>query len=117
MTWFQVDDGFWCHPKVIALPAAELALWVRAGSWCSQQLTDGRVPTGTLRMLGGRTRDADGLVKAGLWVVDVDGWRFHDWARYQLTREQVEQRRAAAAERVRKWRDKRGDDTAGNGRT
>lgn len=110
MTWFRIDDGFWSHPKVVELPDGAVALWVRGGSWSSQHLTDGHIPARALTMLGGRRRDADALVKAGLWIVDVDGWRYHDWATYQPTRDQVQERRAATAERVRRWREKRRDD-------
>lgn len=37
MTWFKVDDAFWGHPKQTALPPGPVALWVRAGSWSSDQ--------------------------------------------------------------------------------
>jgi hypothetical protein len=107
MTWFKVDDSFWSHPKCLATTPTALALWVRAGSWCAQQLTDGFVPATVLPMLQAKPKDAASLVKAGLWVTDEGGWRFHDWHAYQPTREQVNDRRKKTAERVRSWRDKR----------
>lgn len=116
--WFKVDDGFWCHPKVLSCPPAALALWVRAGSWSAAQLTDGRVPRSALAMLGGKPATAAALVTAGLWAVDgADGWRFHGWEDYQPTRATVEAERAATAARVAAWRERnrkkgRGDDDA-----
>lgn len=114
MAWFRVDDGFWCHPKVLQVPATALALWVRAGSWSAAQLTDGRVPRTALGMLGARPKDAAALVAAGLWTTTDDGWLFHGWGDYQPSRADVEQRRAATAERVRKFRQKRAEQAAEN---
>lgn len=114
MPWFRVDDRFWSHPKVLACPLPALGLWIRAGSWCAEQLTDGLVPRPALVMLGGRPRDAAALVEAGLWLVEGDGWRFHDWETYQPTRAAVEAERAATGARVAAWRKRKrkrdGDD-------
>ena len=65
MPWFKVDDSFWGHPKRVACPPAALGLWVTAGSWCGQQLTDGHVPKHMLSVLGGKPKDAAALVSAG----------------------------------------------------
>ncbi len=113
MTWFKVDDGFWAHPKCVATPPTALALWVRAGSWSAQQLTDGFIPSIVLPMLQAKPKDAAALVDAGLWLTEDGGWRFHDWDAYQPTREQVNERRKKTAERVKAWRDK----TSSNGVT
>lgn len=111
MTWFRVDDGFWCHPKVLGCSHRALALWVKAGSWSAQQLTDGRVPETALQMLNATRRDAAELVAARLWVPDGDGWVFHQWVERQPARKDVEARRTATAERVKKYRErKRGND-------
>jgi hypothetical protein len=105
--WFKVDDGFWSHPKVAELTNDAVALWVRAGSYASQHLTDGKVTVGTLRMLASSRETADELVLAGLWdQVDSKTWLFHDWATYQPSREEVLKERDAAAERKRKSRQK-----------
>lgn len=99
MAWFKVDDKFHSHPKVIGLPLRALGLWVKAGAWCSDQLTDGRVPRAALVVLGGTPADAGQLVTAGLWVVDGTGWRFHDWHEMNPRRSDVEARRAEDAQR------------------
>jgi len=107
MTWFRIDDGFWCHPKVLRCSHRAIALWVRAGSWCAQQLTDGYVPASALPMLNATRRDAGELVTAGLWTVEGDGWRFHQWGERQPTRHDVETQRLATAERVRRFRERK----------
>lgn len=104
MTWFKVDDGFWSHPKTLALPPGAVALWVRAGSYCGKHLTDGFVSQTILPMLQGTEADALELVASGLWKPCEGGWAFHDWCAYQDTREAVERRRAAWKDRQRRAR-------------
>lgn len=104
MPWFKVDDSWWGHPKRVATPLAAVGLWVNAGSWCAQQMSDGYVPKSVLPLLGGKPKDAQALVDAGLWIPVKDGWEFHDWAKYQPARADVQKRRDANAERLRKWR-------------
>lgn len=108
MTWFKVDDAFWAHPKVLALSDAAIALWVRAGSYCAQHLTDGKVPAAVLPMLRSDEFIASDLVSAGLWLNTPDGYEFHDWAKYQPTRESIEAERELWRERQRASRAKRG---------
>lgn len=118
MPWFRVDDGFGRHPKVLGIPRkdrpAAVGLWLLAGTWCSASLADGRVPSWLPEEFGGSKRIAGLLVEAGLWLVDGDGWRFHEWETYQPTRAQVEDQRSKTAERVAKWRGKRRGDDDGN---
>jgi hypothetical protein len=104
MPWFKVDDGFWGHPKRLACPLSAIGLWVAAGSWSAQQLTDGHVPRHVLAVLGGKPKDAAALVTAGLWTATPDGWRFHDWHDMQPTRTATLTRRAEDAERKRQAR-------------
>lgn len=105
MTWFKVDDTLAFHPKVLAAGNAAMGLWVRAGSWSAQQLTDGFVPDSVVATLDGKTVTRQ-LEAAGLWERVEGGWQFHDWTSRQPTREQVETERKAAKERMRRHRRK-----------
>lgn len=106
MAWLKVDDGFWSHPKTATLSDAAVTLWVRAGSYSCQHLTDGAIKRSVLRLLG--TEDAAvELVDAGLWVPEEAGWSFHDWDEYQETSEAVKKRRADARDRQRRAREAR----------
>jgi hypothetical protein len=78
MPWFNVDDGFAFHRKSVRAGNAALGLWVRAGSWCAQQLTDGFVPAEMVEVLGTASQ-AGRLVSAGLWSEVEDGYQFHEW--------------------------------------
>jgi len=60
MTWFKVDDSLAGHPKPRRAGKQAMGLWVIAGSWCAQQLTNGVVPTHMLALLGGSAKDAKG---------------------------------------------------------
>jgi hypothetical protein len=67
MPWFVVDDNAYSHPKLIAAGNAALGLWLRAGSYAAQHLTDGIVPAAVVRMCSGTTAQVRRLVQAGLW--------------------------------------------------
>lgn len=106
MAWFKVDDGFWSHPKTAELSDAATALWVRAGAWSAQHLTDGRIPYSALRFFRARRRSAAELVDAGLWSDAGDAFVFHAWADYQPSKSQVEAKREATRNRVNTWRER-----------
>lgn len=86
MSWFKVDDKLAFHPKVLAAGNSAMGLWIRAGAWAADQLTDGFVPTNMIAVLGGKPADAKALSQAGLWVAEPGGYRMHDWTHYQPTR-------------------------------
>ncbi len=113
MTWFKVDDSFHSHAKLAELEAGPcfaqaIALWTVAGSWCADQLTDGRVPAAQLRKLVpfAATKAASELVRVGLWIEAGGGYQFHGWVDYQPTKARVEADRTASAGRLAKWREK-----------
>jgi hypothetical protein len=113
MTWFKVDDGFHCHPKVLEAGNECVGLYVRCGSYCAQHLTDGFVPAGVAALYGS-AKLAAALVRARLWVPVDGGWQMHDYLNYNPSRDQVEADREAAAERQRKAREKRAAERAHN---
>lgn len=96
--WFKVDDQLATHPKVVRAGNAAMGLWVRAGSWSARWLTDGYVPADVLATFGATGRQAELLDRAGLWVKDMDGWRFHDWHEFQPTAEDVRLYQQATAD-------------------
>jgi hypothetical protein len=103
MTWFKVDDGLHSHPKARRAGLAALGLWAVAGSWSSDQLTDGFVPAWFVDTWPNGRRLAQSLVDARLWTPDTHddepGWRFHEWDERNPSSEQVKTKRRAAAER------------------
>lgn len=113
MAWFKVDDRFYSHPKVLGVPMRSLGLWVLAGAWSADQLTDGFIPKTALPMLNGaKAADAKPLVDAGLWVVVDGGWQFHDWHDMQPSRQEVLDKRDREREKKQRWREKTRQDPA-----
>jgi hypothetical protein len=113
MTWFKVDDKFHSHSKtrkVLAEAPAALALWAVAGSWSSDNLTDGFVPDHQLPWLIPMGSDdmARQLVSARLWRRVRGGYQFHEWSsdadgtKRNPTRTEVEGERRKKAEAGRK---------------
>lgn len=103
MTWFKVDDTLAFHRKTVAAGCAAMGLWVRAGSWSAQTLTDGFVPEHMVPPLAdGDAGLAGRLVEAGLWRRVRGGYQFHEWAERQPSRQSIEDRRAVRAAAGRK---------------
>ena len=94
MPWFRVDDNLAFHTKTLTAGNAAMGLWVRAGAWAMQQLTDGEIPRLAAKQLGSRA-EIQRLLDAGLWVETEVGYRFHEWNDRQPSRADVE--RAAEA--------------------
>lgn len=104
MPWFRVDDTFAFHPKVLNAGNSSAGLWVRAGSWASQQMTDGYVPSEVARTFG-TSGETKRLLDAGLWVSAGGGFQFHEWSPTNPTRAEVLADRASNARRQALSRD------------
>jgi len=110
MTWFKTDDGFWRHRKVRRLGRAKVSvpaqvacagLWQLAGSWAADDTSDGFVPREQVEQWDPKLQLAARLVDVDLWhETEVDGepgYRFHDWADYNPTADEVADKRAKRA--------------------
>lgn len=120
MTWFQVDDGFYDHPKVKSIPRGNarkgaVALWTMAGSWSGRYGKDGLIPAHQIEEFSASKTDAEWLVAANLWHteghdcgtcpdVPKGHYLYHQWDEHQLLKEEVERRKHLARERARKFR-------------
>jgi len=130
MTWGKIDDKLHSHTKPESAGLEAMGLWTLALSYCNDQLTDGFVSRERVSRLAPRRGQALAakLCAARLWHPageacsspdcgaprhDVDGWRFHEWSKYQPTRQQVENERVATRERVANARAKRAMGAAG----
>lgn len=119
MAWFKVDDDLAFHAKVVQAGNAAMGLWVRAGAYCGQHLTDGFVAR-EVALAMGRKAEINRLVDVGLWEpAEVDGkpgWRFHEFLDRNPSRDEVEQKRREEADRKAAWRARRAAQRAGQDR-
>lgn len=109
MPWFRVDDALHRNSKVRKVAAkspAALALWLIAGSWSAEKLTEGFIPDDDLPwLIPGAEELAKELVAARLWRRVKGGHQFHEWLENgNPTRAKVEAEREAARERMRRLR-------------
>lgn len=122
MTWFKVDDGFYDHPKVAALPNAAVGLWVKAGAWCAKHLTDGVISATQVRALKGSTSQISALLESGLWFeLSSDrtqsgrkSYAFRDWNDFNPNKADRLAERSIWAEKKRNQRGRNRSDQ-GNG--
>jgi hypothetical protein len=118
--WVKLDDHFPDHPKVIA--AGPLAAWLYVAGLCyaARLLTDGFIPYAMVPRLvphrGPKNATspealAERLCEVGLWTMEQSpsgsyGYRIHDYAVYQRSRERVLTERTESTKRVTQWRNK-----------
>lgn len=111
MSWFKVDDHFHASRKLLRVPRrirlACAGLWVICGSWSAAEELDGYVPSEIVDEFGGTPELVHALVLAGLWTVPDDdpaGAVFVNWAEYQPTRAQLDEKRRQDRERMARSR-------------
>lgn len=100
--WIRLDDAICHHPKFVQVGAEAAWLFVGGLGYCGRYLTDGFIPKaalGALTTIPKPERAASALVAIGLWELVTPetapggGWLVHDYAAYQLSRDEVEKRR------------------------
>jgi hypothetical protein len=108
MTWARLDDTFHHHPKGHEVTLAALGLFALGLSYSADNGTRGRLPEKWVlgRIIGDDQTAPQQLVDAGLWERVDSGWVIHDYHDYNLTPEELEERRVGARERKRRQRDR-----------
>lgn len=131
MAWAAIDDAILDNGKIGRAGALGLLLHTAAISWCARNLTDGRLPKAKVACLlnlsglgvapgndaGVPRRSAatdfvrpdpdaiaDHLAAVGLWHDRGETWELHDYLKYNPSRADVLERRAATRARVQKHR-------------
>lgn len=115
MPWFNVDDGFSNSKPVMRIPrryrAVCVGVWTLTGAWSAKELTDGFIPAAVLEEYGATATVIQCLMDAELWEPADGGVQFRGWAKWQRTKQQVLNYRAAEAERKRNRRAQAGRDS------
>ena len=109
MSWVRLDDQWYDHPKLIALPELAQLLWVKGLTYAARYLTDGHLTAASADRLLASWRTsrtmAEKLVQAGLWEKTEAGFKIHDYEQYQPLACDVKAKRIAATQRMKRWRD------------
>lgn len=98
MTWFKLDDRFFDNPKIAALSDAAQLAYIKGGTYCARELTDGFIPFRKAREYA--TPKVIKELVPGLWETCGEGFKVHDYLKYNPTREQVQTERDAAKRRM-----------------
>lgn len=114
MPWFRVDDKLHDHRKSRVAGVPAMGLWVLAGAWAADNVTDGFIPQSVCsRWERGYKKLAALLVTAGFWepgeLDGESGWWFHDWKDQQPSRDEVLTKRAEARARMARVRANKGN--------
>lgn len=114
MAWTRLDDNFDTNPKLVRAigQAGDAAgwLWVRAVNYCNRHLTDGRVPRAAVPTLTSHRKPfevAEALVSTGVFELDGEDYRVHDFLQWNDSREKVLAARAALKARKDAWNERR----------
>jgi hypothetical protein len=111
---YWLDDGFDTWPETIRAGTAAAGLYTRCGAWIARNLTDGFVPAELATSYGTREWITK-LLDAGLWKAEGDGYRdvyylvSKDGTKLNPPAEKVSERKAAKAERQRRWLERRSE--------
>ena len=115
MSFVLLDDDFFEHGKTTAVGRDARDLWLRCLAWSQHYRTDGFVPEATVRQQAHNEglKNVDALIERLLTCYLPDkgpflhraegGYRIHEYERYY---ENLLAKRAAGAERVRRYRER-----------
>ena len=110
MTWAKLSDNFHSHPKVLAMGFRAAGLYAMGLSYAAAHLTDGFLPGEWVRIVLRNERRSGvlvaRLVSVNAWAKDTlrDGYWIVDFLDYNISRQEMSQKRAEARERVTRYR-------------
>ena len=103
MKWFRIHVGFASHPKIIGLTDKAFRAHMSALEWTAAYEQDGALSPQLTAALPPAVRAE--LVKRGVWEADGDGYRIHDWQQWQTPISELQKKRDATRNRVKRYRE------------
>jgi hypothetical protein len=98
--WIRLDTSIFDNPKFLYLKEEKqfraIVAHIEAMCYSGRHGLAGFVPRAALRGLGLARKDAEKLVSEHLWTPAPGGYQINDWNDYQLTSEEIENRRKRA---------------------
>ena len=131
MPYLNIDDHYPEHPKIDALSDGAFRLHVAAMAYCAKELSDGTVPMSKVRRLTPNYRPAhlSELIVSRRFHRGGEGCGtdycpigtsgevvVHDYLEWNKSKQWWEDKRAADAKRLKRWRDEQAAKEAGERR-
>jgi hypothetical protein len=106
VSWFKLDDKGAFHEKVLRAGNEAYGAWCRAGQYCAERLTDGRLPGEAAKLISPKKSVWQKLVEVRLCELDPDGGGLliHDYLKYNPTAATVLAERARKAKNIADYR-------------
>lgn len=89
MAYASVDDNMPEHPKIARLSDAAFRVYVTSICFCARNLTDGLILTAQAAKVGATKKIIGELTGAGRWDADAEGWRVHNYLKWNKSRADV----------------------------
>lgn len=107
MAWVRLDDNFADHPKIIALSDKAFRLFIVGLCYSNRQLTDGYIPYQMVSAWVGDDpfKPSDELEDQELWERKDKGFLIRSYSEYQPTKSEIEKKREAGKERLKRYRE------------
>ena len=100
LPWVRLDTQMPTNPKVLELVVAKRKdtafVYVCGLAYAGQHGTDGFIPETALPFIHATRKDAEVLVKVGLWIPATGGWLVNGWDEFQVSDEAARKRRERA---------------------
>lgn len=110
MSYLLIDDVFAEHPKIEGLSDKAFRLHVTGLLFCARNLTDGRLTDRSVKVVcasaNASRKHVVELRDAGLWLAADGGFEIKDYLEHNPKAEVVKKRRADAADRQRRHRER-----------
>lgn len=108
MAYAKLECSALFHPRLAGMSQSAWGLWSKALAWSKHGLTNGWIDRAGLKFLGATKPQIRQLVERGLWIEQIENgikrYLIHDYFDYNLSREEVENRREKNRDSKRKSR-------------
>ena len=108
MAYAKLECSALFHPRLAGMSQSAWGLWSKALAWAKHGLTNGWIDRAGLKFLGATNPQIRQLVERGLWIEQIENgikrYLIHDYFDYNLSREEVENRREKNRDSKRKSR-------------
>ena len=112
LPWVRLDTSIFDNPKFLVLVGQNryraVVAYVAGMAYSGKHMTGGFIQREVLPIIHARPQEMAHLMEVGLLDPAQGGWQIHDWDEYQLTTQEVQDRRAKAQKAAaQRWENER----------